>query len=193
MPLRGPSMEDQRKLHAEINQISHQRFLISTTALTLFGLVIAWMLPKEPPAPSQGVGNFEYSMSALLSWLLFGLFILSHMLRRVLQVCSLYLIETGASRWEVDFAGFRRRAGYAGYTKPQAALFMVLNLLAVAFPFLLAVAYSEKIEFGSAMEISMALGVIPLVLTGFMGFGRLFEPDVKIAERWKALLRPGSN
>jgi hypothetical protein len=41
MALKGPDPDDVRKLHAEINQIVNQRFLITTLSITVFGVLIA--------------------------------------------------------------------------------------------------------------------------------------------------------
>ena len=34
------TVEDQRKLHAEVNQLINQRFLLNTAAVTLFGVIL---------------------------------------------------------------------------------------------------------------------------------------------------------
>jgi hypothetical protein len=187
MPLKKPNQEDQRKLHAEINQINQQRLILSTLALTVFGLVIAWMLPKQYPISIKRIGGFEYSVSVLLSWLLFALFVLSYTLRTMLRVASLYLIETGASGWEADIADFRKEHGYVGHTKPQAALFISLILAAAAFPFLLAWIYSAEVGPGIGLWACLGSGAVTIMLIYLMGFHGLFEPDKRIADRWRIL------
>jgi hypothetical protein len=70
MPLKGPNGEDERKLHAEINQIVNQRFILTTLALTIFGILIVLMVPKDTPI-SGANGEFPFAVSVILSLLLF--------------------------------------------------------------------------------------------------------------------------
>jgi hypothetical protein len=39
MSLTGPTTEDIRKIHAEVNQLVNQRFLLTTLGITVYGLV----------------------------------------------------------------------------------------------------------------------------------------------------------
>jgi hypothetical protein len=65
MPLQGPSQEDERKLHNEINQIVNQRFILTTLALTLFGVLIAWMVPKDAAHQVDAdIGAFPFAISS---------------------------------------------------------------------------------------------------------------------------------
>jgi len=130
------SPEDQRKLHAEINQIINQRFLLTTLAVTVFGIIAAWLLPKERPQPGTSVGLFTYAGSILLITLLFVLFFFLHRLRAMSKTLAAYLVVTKQSRWEQDWAEYRKK-GYFGYTEVQAIVFPVLGGLAAAIPFLL--------------------------------------------------------
>jgi hypothetical protein len=136
VPLIGPNTEDQRKLHAEINQIVNQRFIVITAAITLFGVVFAWMLQKLPSKAGDPLGFFPFVLSVVLSLLLFGLYIVNHILKGTLRIISSYLGETRASNWELDWIEFRRE-NYFGYTKAQTVIFLILNLFALISPLLL--------------------------------------------------------
>ena len=67
MPLKKPNSEDVIKINSEINQIVNQRFVITTTAITVFGVMIAWMFPKSAPNPGDSIGSGTFLLSGLLS------------------------------------------------------------------------------------------------------------------------------
>jgi hypothetical protein len=85
MSLKGPTPEDERKLHAEINQIGNQRFLLTTLSLTLFGVLTAWMVPKESVHDTD-IGAFPFAISIILSILLFAIYFWSHLLKNTMRV-----------------------------------------------------------------------------------------------------------
>jgi hypothetical protein len=143
LPLQKPSSEDVRKIHAEINQLLNQRFLLTTAGITVFGVMTAWLLPKSPPQAGDPVGSFIFTVALILSVLLFTLYLLSHFLRGVQRVCSTYLIETNMSGWEHDWEQYRREP-YWAYSKPQTILFLLLNVLSTGFPFILAAVYAQQ-------------------------------------------------
>ncbi|MCU0916382.1 MAG: hypothetical protein MUC88_17735, partial [Planctomycetes bacterium] len=60
MALLQPNTEDTRKLHAEVNQIVNERLLLTILAVTVFGTMIAWLIPRNPPESKTSVGMFAY-------------------------------------------------------------------------------------------------------------------------------------
>ncbi len=103
LPKRKPNTEDVRKLHAEVNQIMNQRFLITTSALTFSGVFYSFMTPKDLTQHSEKLGLMllwavlflHVVQGALLAW---------HMSLGYLQkTISNYLIATSASEWEQDW------------------------------------------------------------------------------------------
>jgi hypothetical protein len=83
--------EDKRKLHAEVNQIVNQRILITTFSVTVFGVMIAWMIPKSAPQPNPNIEVFVYIGSIILSLTLMVLFLLSVYLTYMLRIFTSYL------------------------------------------------------------------------------------------------------
>jgi hypothetical protein len=98
-----PTQEDERKLHNEITEIGRQRFVLTTLAVTLFGVLTAWMVPKEFPKENTSIGPFPFAISMIISILLFSIYLWHHMLRTHLQILANYLIVAGKSNWEVQF------------------------------------------------------------------------------------------
>jgi len=66
MSLKEPNNEDMRKVHGEINQIVNQRFLITTLAITMFGVIGAWMIPESTQKVGYEIPAFTFAASILL-------------------------------------------------------------------------------------------------------------------------------
>ena len=87
MTLLGPTSEDLRKIHAEVNQVANHRFLITTLGITLFGVVMAWMIPDNPPSTGGTVGGLVYTVSILLCLSEVPRITISPCFRRRTQLC----------------------------------------------------------------------------------------------------------
>jgi hypothetical protein len=160
MPLLSPTTEDQRKLHAEITQIANQRFLIALFAITTFGVVEGWILPKLPTTPGAEIGGFVFAISIVLCLLVFGLFMLNYALAQMQRVFTAYLIVTDASKWEQDWKRFRSESGsYWGYTRPFTFwVFVFLVVIITGLPFLWPDVYE--------VQLRPIAGAIALLLSG---------------------------
>lgn len=75
MTLRGPGPDDVRRLHAEINQILNQQHLITAAAITTFGVVLAWLMPRGGAEFGTGSPLYVLLGSFLLLLLLLLLFL----------------------------------------------------------------------------------------------------------------------
>jgi hypothetical protein len=185
--------EDKRKLHAEATQITNQRFLLNTAAVTLFGVVLAWLIPKDSPPPGQSFMRTAYAASILLSAILSVLFYLSHCFRLLLRTYSAYLIARHASRWEVDWQKYRS-AGYYSYTKSQATLFIFLGVLTALTPVGVTELYSLSFEPVLGLIVSAVANLLYLAFVGYLGFsGYIDRKERTFEERWRQLLSEGSN
>jgi hypothetical protein len=190
MSLKGPTPEDERKLHAEINQIGNQRFLLTTLALTLFGVLTAWMVPKDNVRDTD-IGAFPFAISIVLSVLLFSIYSWSHMLKNSMRVLSTYLAESGRSSWEVLWREFRQD-GYFAQTKQQAFMFLVLLAIGTGFPFALLMVFSRTTTSILLPAIAVSISLIVGLLIYLMGFKNLFDKEAAIIRRWKKLLSEAS-
>src|SRR5271165_2460819 len=135
MALKGPNEEDTRKLHAEINQIGNQRFILATSAITLFAVLTVWMIPKDAQAQAD-VGGFPFVISLILSLLLIAIYFWSHQLKNTMRVFTLYLVETKSSDWELDWIEYRRQP-HSAHTIPATTFFLTLNAVGFIFALLI--------------------------------------------------------
>ena len=183
MSLKGPTPEDERKLHAEINQIGNQRFILTTLALTLFGVLTTIMVPKPQAATDIG---FPFAVSALLSILLFAIYFWSHTLKNTMRIFTSYLVETGKSQWEQDWLEFRHKP-YRAHTIGQTHIFLLLNFLGLIIPYLLAIIYRLPIHPLIGPLAAFLAFLITELLIYHMGYHKLLDDEKKIDKRWKEL------
>ena len=188
MPLQGPTQEDLRKIHAEVNQLVNQRFLLTTAGISVFGVVLAWGIPRTAPVARTPIGGFPIAVAALLLLLLFLLYLFSHHLRGMLRVYSTYLIVTQKSGWESDWEAYRaQNLRYWAYTKPQSIVFMVLGFFAALFPVLLAVFFSLRWEPALGLVVLGVCWVVYEILVFRMGFRDLWSTETSAKTGWDEL------
>lgn len=182
-----PNEEDVRKLHAEVNQILNQRFLLTTAGVTLFGVLAAWILPRGDVGGGEPAGAFMFLGALILETLLFVLFLVNHLLKEQMRILASYLAETGASQWEHDWTRYRR-SRYVGYTKPQAFVFLTLEILATLLPFGVAMSYGLTIAPRELAVVSTALGFFYSVTIFGMGFLRWLHGERDARVKWRGIL-----
>jgi hypothetical protein len=187
LSLLGPTQEDQRKIHAQVNQILNQRFLLTTLAITLFGVVASWGIPKSPPPVHGPLGGVPYAIATVQCIITFALFGLQVFLRNTLHLFTTYLAITKASQWEQDWIHFRKARSYSAYKKPIAMIFALLNMVIIAFPFMLAIVYDLTLSPSTGMWILIAVGSIVEVLILGLGFGDWLDSEQKIHDQWTAI------
>lgn len=185
----GPNKQDIQKIHSEVNQLVNQRLSLTTLAVTIFGAIIAWSIPKSPLVPGADIGAFVYATTTLLILILFSLFLLTHHLTYMLRIFTTYLDESNASNWERDWAAFRAMHKYWGYTKPQALIFLVLGILSTAFPFVLAFVYSANLKPHLGIIVCLSVGVLYVTYVYGMGFRGWFAREKEMRRRWKMIKR----
>jgi hypothetical protein len=181
--------EDRRKLHAEINQIANQRFLLSTAGVTVFGVALTWLVPKDVPA--QSFMRTAYAVSTLLTSLLLVLFWLSHRFRLLLRTYSTYLIVRKASLWELDWQKFRQEGYPFFYTRSHAALFLLLGLFTGLAPLAIAKLHSLcALEPMAGFTISMIATGFYSLAVGYFGFSESYGKRIeqRILERWEQVV-----
>lgn len=120
--------EDARKLHAEINQLTGQRTLLSTLGITLF--------------TSVGTAIVAYQLKLLLSVIVSTILItfllliakLSYTLRWVSRCEALFLEVSKATKWEGPWRQFREHRSYEGMKVAETRLFSWLLILSSILP-----------------------------------------------------------
>ena len=95
---------DISKLHSEINQYLNQRLTITTTAITLFGVVMGWVVANKGSTPNNSSNLLN--LPSLLMIFLTLLLLYSQAMVMQQHVLSTYLESTWMSDWEKKLSSF---------------------------------------------------------------------------------------
>jgi len=184
--LKRPNKKDTEKLHAEVNQILNQRIVLTTFAIAVFGAAITLLLSRQES--SNEIDNFTYMASALLTVVLFALFLLNHFLTRQMRIITTYLDVTESSDWEKDWVTYKDKYRYMGYTKSMSIIFLVLGIMSFGFPVLLLAAYPTiKLEHRAGVLFCALIGTLYILFVWGMGMAGWFTDEDNIRLRWKEL------
>ncbi|NBB49772.1 hypothetical protein GVN24_15955 [Rhizobium sp. CRIBSB] len=185
--VKGPEAADLTKIHNEINQIGNQRFILTTVSITFIGGLLSWVVPKASLQGGDYIADFNFWVCGVGNLVLLSLFWWNHNLRKMARIYSNYLIISGKSQWEEDWAKFRSKP-YSAQTKPQALMFLALSIVTTGFPFLVAFGFDLQIhEPGAAMLPCLCSGVVTCVLVYGMGFHNWFINERDIKTRWESV------
>jgi hypothetical protein len=151
--------EDLRKIHAELNQILNQRFLLVTTAVTVFGAFSALMVPRindqswgslskaslakvsdvatlaKEAAMRTQFENFVFIATVVLVAVFALLFYINWTLLKNQNILAAYLRVFGLSPWERDINQFYK-TGVAG-TRLYYVAYVFLGILVLLWPYVI--------------------------------------------------------
>ena len=186
--------EDSTKLHGEVNQIMQQRFALTTFAVGIFGVMIAWGLPKSQPTEGATLDNIAYIVSCAVNIVLGVLFALHLCLKLYARVLTTYLEGTPSSQWEIIWAKWRgRRYKYIGYSTPQTCVFVLLGVLSTLYPTIVGLAYGLRHN-QPFLVCAIVLGSIYVLSAIFLGTRYRFKKLEELFRRqWESLLPPSSD
>ncbi len=130
--------QEKQKLHSEVTQLVNQQFILNGVGITLFGVILALVMPYSKESNFEKLTFYFIAASCLLQFLLFVIYLVSHFLRKTIRIYTTYLIEKKASEWEKNWQMFREneKNKYFTVAKSQAILYLVLMILATVFPFI---------------------------------------------------------
>lgn len=179
--------EDQRKLNSEILQTINQRFLTTTAAVTLFGVVTS--LTAQQAANERLV----LLLSTILVGSLFMLYVHSHFLRRATITLATYLVMRGWSEYEHDLAAYRKqvkdKALFGSYTNAQTPIFLALTGAGAVLPYLVAFAAERPIQHECLTGGVAVGGLLCVCMIGGMGFRGWYIQTADIENKWRKILR----
>jgi hypothetical protein len=182
------TVETERKLNTELNQVINQRFLLTTTAITVFGTFSAFMIPKNPVAAKDAavVGNLLVAGSGCLLIFYFLLFMWNRQLLILQQTISVYLSITSDSTWETDFRSFIKLLPVGFRIQPW--VFVILGALSTVWPFVVMRALGITTTCRHAVDL-IAVGLIYIAVVAYLGLK--VRDDTAIRTTWaRVLVRP---
>lgn len=191
MPLLGPTPQDLDKLQKEATQIVHQKFLLTTAAITVFAVLSSSLIGSQMGAPTSSLGWQAFLAPILLNSTLLALFFASTILSGMLRVITAYLAETKASHWELDWHAYRR-LGHIGYTRAYAVVYLYLALASSSYPFVFALI--REVELKPKMGLIAHVAISGLTIASIVAQGLLGRPDLEAnpEQKWRSLNRDAS-
>jgi hypothetical protein len=186
------------KLHSEVNQYINHLFVITMTAITVFGLIGGWIISglpiSTPTAANPQVSVMTFLISTLLVLVLLVLFYASQVTANNVLVLATYLRVTRISRWEQHMDNFRS-AGRPWFTDQKESRFLLFGVLgAVSFglPFLLMGLFDHQAgtAYGVALGIHVVCGVFFFAVLLATSCGILFRFPNEVEETWRKLTLP---
>ena len=185
--------EDVNKILNEINQILNQRFQLTISAITVFGVFIALAIPKDlgPNQLPKSTTEFLFAAPILLLIFLFLLFLYAHYLNRMINILSTYLRVNRKSKWENDFVIFRGRKG-VGYSRIEHIISLLLGIITSSFPFILC--YVTGLNYpASPMAVNLLIhsGILYMIIILRLSLLNLGHSEKRIEDKWKRLKKKG--
>ena len=125
----------------------NQRFLLTTYAITVFGVLVAWLVPRSR---TDFFPEAAFLVSYALTGILIALLWMHYVLLWWMRVLTCYLDEAGLSNWEMHFKQYRNEQPYPkgpneheyiGQSIPQLAIFRGLGVLAIVTPSVMCLLY----------------------------------------------------
>jgi hypothetical protein len=196
-----PSSEDITKIHAEINQCINQRLTIQTTLVTLFGVVIGWIVGglaavsckgNHPIMQVQPISFLLPSAMLVITIIMLGY---NQGILRNIHVLSTYLVCTGSSIWEKHYQEFSESRSHTTYDHHSLYVFLIVGLLTIVIPLVISGFFPPEYD-NPQMKFSICIFFVASI--GFLIYfwsvweKRLYEQYRKSSmKRWQSILHMG--
>ena len=188
---------DAAKLHAEINQLRNQQFMISIAALSFFGVVIAWILPeKSVLGQAEKVAAAGFAIAFVIGFL-FALGLLFFWLTRLTKMItriSTYLVAQELSNWEGRHAIYcSRHPDDTSQRRTMSSVFVTLGCFASAAPPSLVIWGPYVFDGSSPLQPQAWWIILAVALLLYIGAIRVLGTQTtedyraKIEGRWRQL------
>lgn len=180
---------DTTKLHNEINQIKNQRFLLTTSAITVYGIVSGWLNSKVD-VHSYTLVTF---LSTLLYIILFLFFIYNNDLKETLMIISSYLVATKNSKWEKNYALFQEKRIKSmkkiasSLAIVQSTVYFILGAAIFFYPFIFTTNYFQQKDF-FYLHAFFSFCYFFLLIAVYRRTKKNYSKNVLIA-RWNKILK----
>lgn len=176
---------DVSHIQSEIRQLRNQQFLVSTAALTLFGIVATWLFRKGPV--NSGDQLSRIALETILIILLFFLFYWGWRLRNLIIILSTYLRVQEWSYWERDYTEFTK-GRYISQIGLQSLIFFLLGLFLLADFLITSIPAQWDQQASYMFGFACTLHVAYMVLVIGMGFGEWFFSREGVEHRWRKIM-----
>ncbi len=195
-----PSTEDISKLHAEINQYINQRLIIATSAVTIFGVVMGWVVFGLSTTTQEGIKIQTQPVSLLLPIALIIVLIIMlwycQTLIKEIIILSVYLEITESSHWEKQYQSFVSTYEFATPGDLPLVIFATLDILSITIPSAISFLFPPNLNFQMGLVVcAFIISAIAsiLVLVKFWRERHYSKFRLRVTQSWQPILLPESN
>jgi hypothetical protein len=126
--LNKPTDSNVSKLNSEINQYINQRLIVTTTAITIFGVSIGWIVYGSSTPTRIEVKPITFLIPIILIILLFTMFLYCQVILGNIRIISVYLRATKKSNWEIAYQHYEKMFPYFTQDNMFSIIFGVLGI-----------------------------------------------------------------
>ena len=189
--------QDKAKLHAEINQYINQCFIISMTAITVFGAIGGLILGGFTGSLSGGnlpqVKPITFLLSIFLVIILSVLFYVSQTTINNLRVLAAYIRQKKFSSWETDFEKFRLQPQpfrHVDQGESRIFLFLVLGISALFLPLIIIpFGFQDNMINGIFLLLHVLVSVTYCIIVYMVFKEKVFRfQKEKVEELWQSII-----
>lgn len=142
--IQKPCPSDVTKLHAEMNQYINQRLIITTTAITLFGVSIGWIVFGSSTATGLEIRPVTFLLPTILLLVLLVLLVYCQVILGNMRIIAGYLRQTQSSPWESAYQELAREKRFITQDDVFPMMFAVLGFSVGLIVFLLWFSFPEE-------------------------------------------------
>jgi hypothetical protein len=188
MSHRLPTDADISKLHAEINIYLNQRITLLISAVSIVGVVLAWVTQKANGGDPTTL-DVLYLGSSLLLGFLCVIYVLDVSLQTSMAACAVYLRLSNSSVWEADHLIYiDQNRNRSRRVQSKIIVYGVLGVFASGWPMALAVLVfqANSVSLVSATHVIITIAYLALVFGIAPRF--LDRRYQEIEQQWKSVL-----
>lgn len=189
-PLKVPD-EDIRKCGEEIKQLRNQQFILSTTALGLFGVYASFLLKffKNDTLKNDPQQTLILTGSAIAILIVFFiLFYWTRQLRVLIGIISIWLEIVGKSTWEFDFRAYYNKHRPVSQTELASYSFLILGFGTVGLVLTMLRSFGEMDLTKPELWVLFIASILYLIFVYVLGFRKQGIDEDQVRTRWTALI-----
>lgn len=187
--LNKPTDSDVSKLNSEINQYINQRLIVTTTAITIFGVSIGWIVYGSSTPTGIEVKPITLLIPIILMILLFTMFLYCQVILGNIRIISVYLRATKKSNWEIAYQDYEKMFPYFTQDTMFSIIFGVLGISIAAIVGIIWLCFPSQNDVSFFAGIFATLCFIYLIVIYLTYRKKIlnFGTDDHIYRNWKQL------
>ena len=187
--LNKPTDSDVSKLNSEINQYINQRLIVTTTAITIFGVSIGWIVYGSSTPTRIEVKPITFLIPIILIILLFTMFLYCQVILGNIRIISVYLRATKKSNWEIAYQHYEKMFPYFTQDNMFSIIFGVLGISIAAIVGIIWLGFPSQndVSFFAGIFVTVCFIYVIIICLTYRKTILNFGTDDQIHDNWKRL------